>query len=228
MGPTGKPKRPTITCQVCGTQNPATREFCRKCAADLHAPIGVATEPLPPLDAPSPMKPVILGGGLALLAVVVLAGTFMVLSGIGVDATPSPAPTASPTPVPATPTAAPISAPPITAPPEPTASPAPPEPTPGPSVRPPRIRLFVAPESIPCADPSHSGFIHVRWEIRNATGVTISIDGPGIYKEYEGLTGEDDLPFSCGQSHTYLLTTVGGVGPAATRERVVEPEPTGG
>ena len=215
MGPTRN--APTLTCQVCGTENPATRQFCRKCAADLRVPGGAATEPVAPLDAPSTLRPIVLGGGLALLAVLVLAGTFVFLSG-------SPAPSESPSLAPPTPSLGPPS-PTAAAPtlePTATAAAAEPSPTAG-AVRPPRIRRFTAPETIECADPSHSGFIHVRWEIRNATGVTISIDGPGIYREYEGLTGEDDLPFTCSESHTYLLTTVGGVGPAATEERVVEP-----
>jgi len=163
----------------------------------------------------------VLGGALALLVVLVLGGTIVLLRG---GAAPSAWPGASPNASASAPTlgtpsataAAPTAAP--------TSTTVPAGATPPPAgVRPPRIRFFVGPEGIECADPSHSGFIHVRWEVRNVTGVTISIDGPGIYEDYEGLTGEDDLPFSCSQSHRYLLTTVGGNGPPATREIVVEP-----
>jgi hypothetical protein len=216
MGPT--PKAPTLSCPVCGTENPASRQFCRKCAADLRAPVPAPGEPIEAPPEPVPMKPAVIGGGIALLAVILLAGLVVVLdTGPAPSSTPF-GPSAAPTLGPPLPSLAPT--PPVTPPPtiEPTAGP-PPSATP----RPPRIRSFVAPETIACADPSHSGFIHVRWEVRNATGVTISIDGPGIYKEYEGLTGEDDLPFSCGQPHTYLLTTVGGVGEPATREVIVQP-----
>jgi hypothetical protein len=57
-----------------------------------------------------------------------------------------------------------------------------------------------------------------------ATGVTISIDGPGIYDRYNDTTGSALVPFACnGDSHTYLLTTVGGVGAPDTAELVVRP-----
>ncbi len=216
---------PPITCQVCGTENPATRQFCRKCASDLRAPAptpGVA--PIEP-SRPTPLLPIVLGGGLALLAVAILGGLFVLLNA-GPGASPSAAAVATATAAPL-PTPAPTDAPADTSPPvteEPTPEPEPTADSPEATPRPPRIRSFVAPDGVPCGAPDHSGFIEVSWEIRNATGVTISIDGPGIYEEYEGLTGRRvELPFSCNQSHTYLLTTVGGVGPPATRELTVEP-----
>jgi hypothetical protein len=227
-GPGATP--PPLICQVCGTSNPATRQFCRKCASDLRAPVPTATAPVAAASEPGSVRPVILGGGIALLAVLVLAATVIFLNAGGPGPTPTPGTAASAAPT--SPTSE-TPSPPVTA--EPTEAPteAPPEPTPAASIRPPRIRAFTAPDSVPCGAPSYDGYIIVTWDIRNATGVTISIDGPGVYQEYEGRTGREELPFPCSGPHTYLLTTVGGVGPPATKEVTVvpvypdEPSPTG-
>ncbi|MBA2381835.1 MAG: hypothetical protein H0V73_06965 [Chloroflexi bacterium] len=69
-----------------------------------------------------------------------------------------------------------------------------------------------------------AGTIHVSWSIARATGVTLGIDGPGIYDSYQGTSRAIDVPFACSHqqlSHTYTFTTTGGSGPAATKTRTV-------
>ncbi len=64
----------------------------------------------------------------------------------------------------------------------------------------------------------------MTWSVRNATGITISIDPPGgLYDSYgpSGATDQqnDEVPFTCSTSplqHTYYFTTTGGTGPAMT------------
>lgn len=61
----------------------------------------------------------------------------------------------------------------------------------------------------------------VSWVVTGATSVTLSVDGPGGYGTY-GTTGSVTLPFGCGAvgttyTHTYMVTTNGGTGPAASR-----------
>jgi hypothetical protein len=95
-------------------------------------------------------------------------------------------------------------------------------PTATPNVNP-RIVTWDAPKYEDCTGTT-AGSITVSWEIRRATGVTISIDGPGIYDEYDSLEDTITLPYGCGPAvlqHTYTLVTVGGVGPAATLTRTV-------
>jgi hypothetical protein len=56
----------------------------------------------------------------------------------------------------------------------------------------------------------------VSWRVTGATGVTLSVDGPGIYASY-GPNGSQAFNFGCGgpvgstETHTYTLTTIGGV-----------------
>ena len=218
---TGTP--PDLVCPVCGTSNPSSRLFCRKCAADLHAPVPTPGAYTTPVAAAVPVKPIVVGGGIALAIVALLIGLLVVLGG---------SPAASPSPTPgASPTAAPPTAPPEPAP-SPSAAPseipseaAPidtPEPTP---VPPPTIKSFKGPESVDCAtDPQFAGTIHLTWRVTNAESTTLSIDGTGIYERYPGVQGQADAPFSCsGAPHTYTLTTVGGVGPAATATLTIGP-----
>jgi len=133
----------------------------------------------------------------------------------------SPSPSALPSPTPSpTPTATP------TPPPTPTPTPRPtprPTPTPTPATEP-EIVSFIAPETADCS--TGVAEVHLTWHVERATGVTISIDGPGIFDSYPP-TGEADLPFGCGDEtqHTYLLTTTGGTGPADTLERVITRAP---
>ena len=94
-------------------------------------------------------------------------------------------------------------------------------PTAGPSANPsasastkPVIVTWVTPAYEDCTG-STAGMIHVSWSVENATGVTISIDGPGIYDSYPGTSGETDLPYGCEQDplkHTYTLKTTGSAG----------------
>lgn len=124
---------------------------------------------------------------------------------------PSPVALASPAATPAPATAAPTSAPPRTAAPEATRN------------TNPAIVFFDTPKQEDCTNGTANS-IHVSWSVKRATGVAISIDGPGIFDSYAGLTGETDLPFGCDQTklkHTYTLTTIGGTGPAATTTHTV-------
>jgi hypothetical protein len=174
------------------------------------------------------MKATAIVAGIGVLAAILLS----LVLGMGGPPSPSGAPTASAAPsassaASSTPTSSPAGSPAPSA----AASPAPPPPpvpttepppTPAPTPRPARIRSFTGPESVDCADSEFSGFIRLKWEVVRATGVTISIDGPGIYDRYDDTTGSADVPFACnGGSHTYLLTTVGGVGAPDTAELVI-------
>lgn len=132
------------------------------------------------------------------------------------SSTPGPSDTGLPSLIPATlepslaPTAGPTAAP--------TAAP-----TPTPNTNP-QIVLWDVPSLEDCTN-STAGSTHVKWKIKNATGVTISIDGPGIYDSYPGTAGELDLPFGCDHNvlkHTYTLRTTGGTGPAATLTKTVK------
>ncbi len=110
---------------------------------------------------------------------------------------------------------------------EPTAAPTPkptrtPKPTPTPNTNP-AIVVWDVPKLEDCTGTT-GGSINVRWRVERADGVSISIDGPGIYDSYAGLTGEIDLPYGCSNAdldHTYTLRTIGGTGPVATRTRTV-------
>jgi hypothetical protein len=98
-----------------------------------------------------------------------------------------------------------------------------PKPTPTPNTDP-VIVVWETPKQEDCTGAS-AGSIHVRWQVRRADGVSVSIDGPGIYDSYAGLTGEIDLPYGCSNAvleHTYTLRTVGGTGPADVLTRTVK------
>jgi hypothetical protein len=114
-------------------------------------------------------------------------------------------------------TSAPVTAPPAT--PKPTKTPAP---TPTPNTNP-VIVVFDTPKQEDCTNGTANS-IHVSWTIKRATGVTISIDGPGIYDSYAGASGSVDLPYGCDMTvlkHTYTLKTVGGTGPADSETHTV-------
>jgi hypothetical protein len=207
----------SVFCPVCGTENPATRQFCRKCASDLRAPVADPTAPVAPPPLEVPVRPIVLGGAIALAAVIVVVGLLLVLGG-------SPAVSPSPSPI-LTPTAATASpAPSVSAAPVPSAMPtAAPTQAAGPTeVPPPSIVSFEGPATVDCA--SFSGTIHLTWRAANAEGTTLAIDGPGLYKSYPGVLGQDDVPFGCGgERHTYTLTTVGGNGPPVSKTLVIAP-----
>lgn len=223
---------PTLVCPVCGTENPSTRLFCRKCASDLHATAVVpGLAPTPPPD-PVPVRPALIGAGVAALVILLIVGAVIVLGG---SPAASPAPSASPSPAPSAPAgptltptgllgATPTAAAPTGAP-AATSTPATPGPTP--TDAPPIIRYFRGPTSVNCSDPSFAGTIHLSWRIGNADGVNLAIDGPGFYKTYTGVLGEDDVPFACGgESHTYFLTTFGGLDPVAEADLIIGPAAT--
>ena len=218
------PSVPDITCPVCHSVNAGTRTFCWKCAADLHAPVADPSAPPPSPKVVVPIQPILIGVGVAVAAIALIAALVVLLGG-------SPAATVGPggsnaLPTSATATdggagagaspsvAAPTRAP-ATQPPKPTAAPATPEITPVPK---PKIVSFKGPKTVNCSDPAYDGFITLTWQIDNATSTELSIDGNGLYKAYPGDLGTDKVPFSCGNGQlTYTLTTVGGEGPAASK-----------
>lgn len=70
------------------------------------------------------------------------------------------------------------------------------------------------------ADCEETPLIGVSWRAAHATGVTISIDGSGIFGTYPA-SGSAQVPFSCGPaSHRYTFSTQGG-GPVAREVRTV-------
>lgn len=186
-------------------------------------------------------SPLVLGGAAAVIGVVLA----LLLGGLGLFGTPTDA-TASPTlpsgslapspslvavgsgePSPgftldpgatlAPPTEAPT-APPT---PKPTKTP---RPTPTANTNP-TILEFDAPKTVDCTS-DFAVTIHLSWRVTNATGVTLSIDGGGLYKTYPGFSGSDpDVPFGCDpnvRTHTYTLRTTGGTGPADEITRSVK------
>ena len=221
---------PDITCPVCHSVNASTRTFCWKCAADLHAVVPDPNAPPPPPKLEVPLRPLLIGGGVALAAIALIAVLVVLLSG-------GPASTSSPSEGPASgasaatqsarasgagerpgsvATATPVTAAPATEAPAPTqAPPATPKIT---AVPAPAILSFTGPRTVDCDDAAFNGFITLTWAVADAEGTTISIDGPGLYERYPGTRGSAQLPFGCGAGeHRYTLTTVGGEGPAASK-----------
>ena len=104
-----------------------------------------------------------------------------------------------------------------------------PKPTPTPNTNP-AIVSWDTPKYEDCtADPPAAGMISVSWSVKRAEGVTISIDGGGIFDSYDTLVRENlVIPYGCDLTvlkHTYTLTTVGGTGPAATVTKTVRTRP---
>lgn len=135
--------------------------------------------------------------------------------------------TTSPTEIPMTiaPTETPGALATPTSTPSPTPTPTlPATPTPVPTPKPANIKSFSASETtVDCNVLPEPFQVHLEWSIARATGVTISIDGPGIYDSYPGATGSADVPFACGDAkHTYTLTTTGGDGAAASQTITVK------
>jgi hypothetical protein len=90
-----------------------------------------------------------------------------------------------------------------------------------PSAPAPVITSFSTPESIDCHNGNSQTFT-ASWSTTNATKVTISIDGPGVYKTY-GPTGSDSLPFNCSTPHTFLLTAYGHDGSTVSKSITLQP-----
>jgi len=134
----------------------------------------------------------------------------------------------------ASPTAAVTTSPSASATPQPTQAPATPTPTAVPTQEStaPGFASFSAPHTVACNGQAVI-YPHMTWSVRNATGVTISIDTPGgIYDTY-GPSGATDrqsdmVPFACSKTplqHTYYFTTVGGSGPPVTRKVTITGTP---
>jgi hypothetical protein len=92
---------------------------------------------------------------------------------------------------------------------------------PAPSAPAPVITSFTTPEDIDCHNGDFQTFT-ASWATTNAVKVSISIDGPGVYKYY-GPTGSDSLPFTCSSPHTFLLTAYGHDGSTVTKSITLHP-----
>ena len=90
-------------------------------------------------------------------------------------------------------TSPPVTSPPVTSPPKPV------------------ITSFSIPKTVSCAG-EQVPYISLSWTTSNASAVSLAIDGPGVYKNYQGGSGSDSVPFSCVGPHTYLLTATGPAG----------------
>lgn len=186
-------------------------------------------------------EPLVLGISGALIGVVLAVAlvAFLGLGGTGPGASGSPAALPSPFVPPSLAVAgSPSIAPTAVLPPSPevTLAPATAAPTPRPTPRPtrtprpaptlntnPTITKFSIPSLVDCT--AGAATIHISWTIRNASGVTLSIDGGGLYQSYPGTSGSDDVPFGCdagNRTHTYTLRTTGGNGPAASITKSVK------
>jgi hypothetical protein len=91
----------------------------------------------------------------------------------------------------------------------------------GSSTTKPVINSFTTPENIDCHNGNFQEFT-ASWSTTGATRVTISIDGPGVYKEY-GPSGSDSLPFNCSSAHTFLLTAYSADGGTTTKQITLQP-----
>lgn len=218
---------PDLICPVCRTVNPATRQFCRKCAADLRAPApgAAAAEAAPGATS---MQPILIGAGIALALVLIGIVGLLVLGGSpsasptpvatssavpGSAATPSDAATTAPA------TAAPTQAPTIVPPPTPTGL----APTAGAGS--PVVDTLKGPGRASCTGTNGTGtpgYIHLEWTASNTTGVRLSIDPPAPNDAYDygyddyPADHETDVPFTCdppnsdanGEYHLYVVTTL--------------------
>jgi hypothetical protein len=75
------------------------------------------------------------------------------------------------------------------------------------------------PSPYPCPG---SGNIQLTWSTQNTSGVTISIDSPNPYGNYQS-TGNQSVPFSCpANQHTYVLTANGTNGQSTQKTLIVQ------
>jgi hypothetical protein len=96
----------------------------------------------------------------------------------------------------------------------------------------PAFASFSAPHTVACNGQAVI-YPHMTWSVRNATGITISIDAPdGIFASYgpSGATDQqsEQVPFACSKTpleHMYFFTTTGGTGPAVTRSVTITGTP---
>lgn len=175
--------------------------------------------------APVPVRPILIGGGIAAVVAVILIGLLIMLGG-SPAASPTPSSALSPEPT-ATATVTASPAPIATAAPTPTAVATPggtPTATATPGTKP-KVDTFTTPHTASCTGTngtSTAGYIHVSWSASNATGVRLSIDPPAPnnaygngYADYPAV-GSDDVPFTCdppnsdatGKYHLYVVTTL--------------------
>jgi hypothetical protein len=218
------PTTPDLTCPVCRAVNPATRQFCRRCAADLRAPAPGAT-PAEEAPAAASMQPILIGAGIALALVLIGIVGLLVLGG-SPSASPTPGATSSVVPAsapPATPSVAPTVAPTQA----PTSAPLPTPPGPSSSAPPgsPVVDTLKGPGRASCTGTNGTGtpgYIHLEWTASNTTGVRLSIDPPAPNDAYDygyddyPADGAADVPFTCdppnsdanGEYHLYVVTTL--------------------
>jgi hypothetical protein len=218
----------SLFCPVCGTENPTTRQFCRKCASDLRAP------------APDPNAPVVAkpGGGLdrsiviglAIAVALVAAGVvgLLLLGGTPTASLP-PAPTGTlaPTTLPSTPPAATPTVVPVETAVETPAATATPTASEGPvATGTPVVDTLSGPARASCTATNGGtalpGYVKLTWTASNTSGVRISIDPPAPNKAYDygyddyPPTGSAEVPFTCdppnsdtnGAYHLYVATTI--------------------
>jgi len=140
-------------------------------------------------------------------------------------------PTVTRVPVPETvaPTTPPITAPTTTSPtPPPTTTPpttAPPTTTP-PTTMPtttPAFTSISAPAAPDCPTPDSDAAVSFSWTATHTNKVTLSIDGPGVYRTYAGASGSETVTFPCSTAHTYLFTAHGSNGSVTTRSFTIAP-----
>jgi hypothetical protein len=85
----------------------------------------------------------------------------------------------------------------------------------GPSI----LQFNGSPAPYPCPG---SGTIQLTWSTSNTTGVSINIDGGGVYGNY-APTGNAQVPFACPDTqHTYVLTANGTNGQKPQQTLVVQ------
>jgi hypothetical protein len=217
----------SLFCPVCGTENPPTRQFCRKCAADLHAPAPDPFAPVAPEPAAGSMRPIVIGLAIAgVLVAIAIAGLVL----LGGPPTPSAQPTASPaitlapTTLPTVPPSATQSAAPVE-----TVAPTPAETTAG-TVGPtasgtPVVDSLTGTRTASCTTTNGTalpGYVKLTWTASNTSGVRISIDPPAPNNAYDygyddyPASGSAEVPFTCdppntddrGDYHLYVVTTV--------------------
>jgi hypothetical protein len=164
-------------------------------------PVGPPDEPTPPIGPGSgaPDDRRWLWIALAVVGVIVVGVVVALLvsgGGDGGNATPATSTTAS---APSTSTSSSTST-------TSTSTTVPPTTQPGAPV----ITSFTAtPSPFPCSGPGDSGQVTLNWTTTNATGVSVSIDGPGIFGSF-GPSGTRQVPFAtCSSAHTYTLTARG-------------------
>src|SRR5215467_12323583 len=137
---------------------------------------------------------------LAVLVLAVLVVVIVVLRAMAGGTLPTSAATARPS-VPAStpaPTATPTDAPPTAAPTQAQGGGGRPTTPTGQT-----ILSFGVPQTVQCDQANQTTpSVHITWRTANASGVTISIDGPGKFADYPA-SGSADLPFACGEAqHT--------------------------